>query len=241
MRFLLIVCISLAIVGLGQAVELKSRAIDNFFCNDLLNQQIHKEFNASQTYLALANYFSHDTVALSGFAKKFMADSNEEREHGQKLMNYVIKRGGRVCTPSVQTPPNDAEWSDFTVCTILEKVIEMEKDVNSHLLKVHKCARGEVDTSDKNLCSPSQERRSSHDSTKLSCSLSCETNSGNTNGEDPQLQDFLEGEFLKEQVDSVKNLADLLTKLERATIVPGSKPSTFTCNGLGLFIIDKEL
>jgi len=227
MRFLLIVCISLATIGLGQS-ELKSRAIDNFFCNELLNHQIFMEFNASNTYVSLANYFSHDSMALKGFAKKFDSDAKEEREHGLKLMDYVIKRGGRVCTPKTDRPINDATWSSFSVCKIIENVIEMEKVVYAHLLKVHKCARGEDTVADKTYCS------NSNSENEMACSLTCQLKSENKNGEDPQLQDFIEGEYLKEQVDSIKNLADMLTRLERAT-------KSTNCDGLGLYHFDKEL
>lgn len=48
--------------------------------------------------------------------------------------------------------------------------------------------------------------------------------------DDPQFCDFLEGEFLKEQVESIKKIADLLTQLK---MVGGT--------GLGLYLWDKEL
>ncbi|XP_076375713.1 soma ferritin-like isoform X1 [Megalopta genalis] len=46
---------------------------------------------------------------------------------------------------------------------------------------------------------------------------------------DPNLLDFLETEFLQEQVDAIKELADHVTNLERVA------------EGLGVFIFDKEL
>ena len=46
---------------------------------------------------------------------------------------------------------------------------------------------------------------------------------------DAQLTDYIEGEYLKEQVKSIKELADLITKMKRAG------------DALGLHIIDKEL
>jgi len=46
---------------------------------------------------------------------------------------------------------------------------------------------------------------------------------------DPQLCDFLESNFLEEQVHAIKELAEMVTKLKRA----GS--------GLGEHILDKEL
>jgi len=46
---------------------------------------------------------------------------------------------------------------------------------------------------------------------------------------DAHLCDFLESNFLNEQVDAIKELADLVTKIRRAG------------DGVGTHIIDKEL
>ena len=46
---------------------------------------------------------------------------------------------------------------------------------------------------------------------------------------DAQLTDFLEGEYLKEQVEAQKEIGDLITKMKRAG------------NTVGLHIIDKKL
>ena len=48
-------------------------------------------------------------------------------------------------------------------------------------------------------------------------------------GEDPQLCDFLEGTYLKEQVEDIKELGNLVSKLKRAG------------DGLGVHLIDKDL
>ena len=47
--------------------------------------------------------------------------------------------------------------------------------------------------------------------------------------DDAQLTDFLEGEYLKEQVEAQKEIGDLITKMKRAG------------DTLGLHMIDKEL
>jgi ferritin heavy chain len=47
--------------------------------------------------------------------------------------------------------------------------------------------------------------------------------------DDAQMTDFLEGTFLKEQVEAIKHLGDLITKMKRVG------------DGVGLHIIDKEL
>merc|ERR1712226_1468077 len=46
---------------------------------------------------------------------------------------------------------------------------------------------------------------------------------------DAQMTDFLEGTYLNEQVEAIKEIGDLITKMRRAG------------DGLGLHIIDKEL
>ena len=56
------------------------------------------------------------------------------------------------------------------------------------------------------------------------------------------MQDFLEGNFLKEQVEAAKELADLLTRMERATqYIKADGSKAVSCDGLGLHLIDKEL
>jgi len=50
-----------------------------------------------------------------------------------------------------------------------------------------------------------------------------------TENGDPQLTDFLEGEFLKEQVEAIKKISDLITNLRRVG------------EGLGVYLFDKDL
>ena len=52
------------------------------------------KFKLQSTFVELPNvlikaaYFDRDDVALKGFAKRFCENSDEEREHAQKLINY---------------------------------------------------------------------------------------------------------------------------------------------------------
>jgi len=145
------------------------------------------ELYASYTYMAMAAYFDRDDVALAGFAKKYRADSEEEREHAMKLIEYQNKRGGRVVFNDIQKPEK-FEWN--SALEAVEQTLAMEKAVHNSLLELHRTA-------------------DSHG--------------------DAQLTDFIEGEYLKEQVEGEKALGDLITKMKRAG------------DGLGLHIIDKEL
>lgn len=153
-----------------------------------LNKQINMELYASYVYQSMWIYFDRDDVALPGFAKFFKHNSDEEREHAEKLMKYMNKRGGRVVTVDVKRPTND-EWGRGI--NALETALDLEKRVNQSLLDLHALA-------------------SSHN--------------------DPHLSDFLESEFLDEQVEAIKELGDLITRLKRA----GTE-------GLGEYIFDKDL
>jgi len=61
-----------------------------------INKQINMELYASYVYLSMAYYFDRDDVALHGFHKFFLKNSDEEREHAQKFIKYQQQRGGRV-------------------------------------------------------------------------------------------------------------------------------------------------
>merc|ERR1712179_824905 len=68
-------------------------------CEALINKQINMEFYASYVYLSMSSFFNRDDQALHGFADHFKKESNEERAHGMKLMEYQTKRGGRARHP----------------------------------------------------------------------------------------------------------------------------------------------
>lgn len=167
-----------------------SRIRQNFHedCEKALNEQINLELTASYAYQSMSFYFNRDDVALPGFHKFYKENSDEEREHAEKLMKYINKRGGRVVLQDVKSPEK-TEWTNGLES--LTAALELEKKVNDSLLQLHALA------SEKN---------------------------------DPHLTDFLEGEFLDEQVESIKKLGDLITKLKRA----GPE-------GLGEYLFDKEL
>jgi ferritin heavy chain len=138
-----------------------------------INKQINMELYASYVYQSMAYYFDRDDVALKGFYKYFKENSEEEREHAEKLMQYQNKRGGRIVLQNVQKPDRD-EWG----CGLdaFKTALELEKAVNQSLLDLHALA-------DKHG--------------------------------DAQMMDFLEGEYLKEQVDAIKEISDHITNLKR--------------------------
>ena len=134
-----------------------------------------------------SSFFNRDDQALHGFADHFKKESNEERAHAMKFMEYQTKRGGRVVFQDI-AKPTTMDWG--SPLEAMEAALELEKTVNQSLLDIHKVAG---DKGDGHLC------------------------------------DFLESEYLTEQVEGIKADGDLITKMKRAG------------DGLGLHIIDKEM
>merc|ERR1711876_164585 len=156
-------------------------------CEALINKQINMEFYASYVYLSMSSWFNRDDQALHGFANFFKKASDEERDHGMKLMKYQADRGGKCVFQDI-AKPSTMEWG--TPLQAVEAALELEKSVNQSLLSLHGAASDKVD---------------------------------------PHLCDFIESEYLDEQVKGIKELGDLVTKLKRAG------------DGLGVHIIDKEM
>eukprot|EP01100_Stratorugosa_tubuloviscum_P014422 TRINITY_DN76_c0_g3_i1.p1 TRINITY_DN76_c0_g3~~TRINITY_DN76_c0_g3_i1.p1 ORF type:complete len:170 (-),score=77.80 TRINITY_DN76_c0_g3_i1:390-899(-) len=152
-----------------------------------VNRHINVELTASYIYMSIAAYFDRDGVSLPGFKKFFKHQSDEEREHAQKLIDYVNQRGGSVTFDAISKPPIQVD----SALKSLELALDLEKDVNAKLLALHKVADEQGDV---HFC------------------------------------DYLEANFLNEQVESLREISDLITKLRRC----GSE-------GLGLYLFDKDI
>ncbi|XP_025888835.1 ferritin-3, chloroplastic-like [Solanum lycopersicum] len=81
-------------------------------CEAAINEQINVEYNISYVYHAMYVFFDRDNVALKGLAKFFKESSEEEKEHGEKLMHYQNIRGGRVKLHSIMMPPSEFDHVD---------------------------------------------------------------------------------------------------------------------------------
>ncbi|XP_016348408.1 ferritin, middle subunit-like isoform X2 [Sinocyclocheilus anshuiensis] len=104
-------------------------------CEALINKMISLELYAGYTYTSMAHYFKRDDVALPGFAKFFKKNSEEERKHAEKFMEFQNKRGGRIVLQNVKKPERDA-WDNGL--TAMQCALQLEKNVNQALLDLHK-------------------------------------------------------------------------------------------------------
>jgi ferritin len=70
--------------------------------NAKLNEQITNEFYASQLYLAIACMF--DDLSLKMLAKLYRKQTEEEREHALKILDYILSVGGKVKLQAIAEP-----------------------------------------------------------------------------------------------------------------------------------------
>jgi ferritin len=71
-----------------------------------INDQINKEFYSAYLYLSMAAYFAGQN--LPGFATWLHVQEKEEREHGMKLYDFLVDRGGEVALKAIAEPPT--QW-----------------------------------------------------------------------------------------------------------------------------------
>ena len=70
--------------------------------NSALNQQVGNEMGASLQYISIAAHF--DSQSLTGLARFFYRQAEEEREHAMKFVHYVVDSGGKLEIPAVAAP-----------------------------------------------------------------------------------------------------------------------------------------
>jgi ferritin len=106
---------------------------------ELLQAQVHNEFNASQQYIALAVWF--DNEDLPQLAKHFYKQSVEERNHAMALVQYMLDTDHHVEIPGTGEVRN--EFSG--VADLIELALEQEKEVAADIQTLAKAARAEED------------------------------------------------------------------------------------------------
>lgn len=102
---------------------------------DAINNQINKEFAASYTYLAMAAHL--DSMFLKGFASWMEKQSDEERGHGQKLLRYMLDRGGNVQLAAIPKP----EAKLGSVKHVIELSLAQERENTAAIYDIYELAR----------------------------------------------------------------------------------------------------
>lgn len=73
---------------------------------DALNGQINAELQSAYIYLSMCAYFQ--SIDLPGFASWMRHQAQEEVDHGMRIFDFVVDRGGRVTLTPLEQPPT--EW-----------------------------------------------------------------------------------------------------------------------------------
>ncbi|XP_023236852.1 ferritin-1 heavy chain-like [Centruroides sculpturatus] len=103
-------------------------------CTAYIQAQVNEEMRASLVYMNMAGHFDKNSIARKGFARLFKKSSWEEKEHAEKLISYLNKRGSEMDVLNV-TMPKQATWSNARFA--LEDAIALEMELNDKLHALH--------------------------------------------------------------------------------------------------------
>jgi bacterioferritin B len=92
-----------------------------------LNEQIGHEYGASMQYVAIAAHFSSRQLTL--LSRLFMEQAEEERQHAQKFIKYVIDTKGGLKIPAIPAPKATFGSAEEAV----EAALHWEKDVTQQI------------------------------------------------------------------------------------------------------------
>jgi ferritin len=107
--------------------------------HDALNEQIGREFGASQQYVAIAVHYDAET--LPGLAAHFYRQALEERNHAMMIVQYLLDADAEVVVPGVAAPQVD--FGDAVAPVAL--ALDQERQVTQQIVDLARLARNEGD------------------------------------------------------------------------------------------------
>lgn len=107
--------------------------------NDILNEQINKEFYSGYLYLSMSAHLKE--LGLFGMASWMRHQAKEEVEHGLKIFDYLINCNSFVTLKQIRTPEFEFEG----ILSIFNRVYEHEKCISESIMKVAQKAEEECD------------------------------------------------------------------------------------------------
>jgi len=104
-----------------------------------LNKQAAEEAYASSVYLSMALWC--DAQGYEGAARYLMASSEEEREHMQRFLQYIVDQDSAARVPAVAEPPHEFN----SLPEIMKQVLELEMSVANKIHAIVDLAIAEKD------------------------------------------------------------------------------------------------
>src|SRR5581483_8111563 len=97
--------------------------------HDAVNEQIGREFAASQQYVAIAVHYDGET--LPQLAAHFYRQALEERNHAMMMVQYLLDAGHDVAIPGVEAPRTAFSDSVEPVALALEQERRVTGQINA--------------------------------------------------------------------------------------------------------------
>jgi ferritin len=104
-----------------------------------VNEQIAREFAASQQYVAIAVHY--DALTLPQLAAHFYRQAVEERNHAMIMVKYLLDAGEPVAIPGVESP----QASFGGVVEPVQLALDQERRVTEDIVALARIAREESD------------------------------------------------------------------------------------------------
>jgi len=104
-----------------------------------LNDQMTKEANASQIYLAYGAWA--DEEGYGGISNFLFRHAHEERNHMMKILEFILKRGGKVKIADIPAPSSNPT----SVNNCFERVFQHEVDNTTAIYRIVKMSHDEGD------------------------------------------------------------------------------------------------
>ncbi len=104
-----------------------------------LNAQIGHEYTNALQYLAFANWFEAEDLTL--LAKMFRKQSDEERDHAQKITQFVIDSGAKAVIPPIGPLANEFASAAAVAQAALDAEVRTTEQIHAlvHLAQAEKC------------------------------------------------------------------------------------------------------
>ena len=96
--------------------------------NTAINDQVGREFLASHQYVNIAAYF--ESIPLKIVAELFYKQSEEEREHALKFIEYLVDASGEVKIPAIPAPQTVFKSVEEAVKLSLDWEVDVTNRIN---------------------------------------------------------------------------------------------------------------
>lgn len=94
-----------------------------------INTQIGNELGASLQYYQIGAHFHR--MHLQQLSKLFFKQAEEEKEHAEKLLKYVVETGAQLAIPAVKQPVHTFPTAEAAVAAALAWEVEVTGQIKA--------------------------------------------------------------------------------------------------------------